>query len=358
MNRTMNFLAIASLHCLIAFASACSVGKPPTGNESSITFAQSDSGKRIDVLVQGQLFTSYQWPDSVFKPVLYPIINAAGTEITRGYPLNPRPNERVDHPHHVGMWLNYGNVNGIDFWGNSTDIPLETRSKTGGNIKFLRYENMLEGAGTASITVYNSWQDPNGKELLLEKTTFDFIAKDSLRIIDRITTLTATAGEVKMPDTKEGMFAIRVARQLELPSREEVTLTDAAGNATTVPQLSNDGVTGNYLSSEGVQGDSVWGKKARWMNLYGEINGEKVSVIICDHPQNPGYPTYWHARGYGLFSVNPFGAKDFTQSQQTMNFSIPANQSATLRYRLIVTSSKHLGKKEINALADEFGRKY
>ncbi len=27
--------------------------------------------------------------------------------------------------------------------------------------------------------------------------------------------------------------------------------------------------------------------------------------------ENPGYPTYWHARGYGLFAANPLGQKIF-----------------------------------------------
>jgi hypothetical protein len=35
--------------------------------------------------------------------------------ITRGYPFIKKAGERVDHPHHVGMWLNYESVNGFDF---------------------------------------------------------------------------------------------------------------------------------------------------------------------------------------------------------------------------------------------------
>jgi hypothetical protein len=49
------------------------------------------------------------------------------------------------------------------------------------------------------------------------------------------------------------------------------------------------------------------------MKLNGSVGDEKISVVICDHPENPNYPTYWHARGYGLFSANPLGVKDFTK---------------------------------------------
>lgn len=335
----------------------CTGGKKVTAGKG-VVIVQNDSAKSFDVVVNGQPFTSYTWPDSVFKPVLYPIINASGTEITRGYPLKPRPGERVDHPHHVGLWLNYGNVNGIDFWGNSYDIPADTRGKTGGIIKFLRAENIKNGDSTATLTVYNSWQDPAGNELLYEKTVFDFITRGNIRIIDRNTTLTATSGAVNFPDTKEGMFAVRVARQLELPSKESVTLTDAQNRPTNVPQMTNEGVTGNYRSSEGVTGDSVWSTRAKWMTLFGIINNDSVSVAICDHPKNPGYPTHWHARGYGLFSANPLGVKDFTGGRQTMNFNIAANQSESFRYRVIITANTHLSDRDINILANEFATKY
>lgn len=350
----LKYSVAAALSVIAWFA--CSTAKNSSGNRVEIE--QNAAEKRINVLIGGKLFTAYQWPDSIFKPVLYPVINSAGTEVTRGYPLNPRPNERVDHPHHVGVWLNYGNVNGIDFWGNSYDIPEDARKKTGGTIRHVKVEDISSGNGSASMTTYSSWQDPAGKELLSEKTSFEFIEKDSLRIIDRNTMLTATSGDVSMPDTKEGMYAIRVARQLELPSKEEVVLTDASNRPTTVPQLSNEGVTGNYRSSEGITGEDVWSTRARWMNLAGDINGEKVSVVICDHPKNPSYPSYWHARGYGLFSVNPLGAKDFTKEKESVNFVIPSGQSVNFRYRLIISSGKQLTDDEINELANDFGKKY
>ena len=90
-----------------------------------------EAERRVDVTVDGQPFTAYVWPTSLKKPVLYPIRTAKGTLVTRGFPLEPRPGERVDHPHHVGLWFNYGDVNGIDFWNNSDAIPAEQRPKMG-----------------------------------------------------------------------------------------------------------------------------------------------------------------------------------------------------------------------------------
>jgi hypothetical protein len=93
------------------------------------------------------------------------------------------------------------------------------------------------------------------------------------------------------------------------------------------------------------------------MNLSGIIGNEKISIVVCDHMKNPGYPTYWHARGYGLFAANPLGWNDFTKGKEQFNFSIPANKSARFRYRVII-SSYYPTDNEINAYSDEFNRKY
>jgi hypothetical protein len=320
-----------------------------------IEFLKQETEKQIDVIIDGKLFTSYCWYDNVYKPVLFPVCTSAGTFITRGFPLKPREGERGDHLHQIGIWLNYGNVNGYDFWDNG-----ETGSKNpeNGEVKHLAVEKLSGGIGEGVMVTRESWLDPSGKELLAENTEYHFIAKDSTRIIDRITTLTASGNAVTFKDTKEGMFGIRVARQLELPSKEDVVLTDSKGNPITVKQLPNEGVTGNYLSSEGVSGDSVWGTRARWMDLYGSIGSEKISLVVCDHPKNQNYPTFWHARGYGLLSANPLGVKDFTKGKEELNFSIPAGKSTTFRYRVIIYSGSHLSEAEINAYAEDFAKKY
>jgi len=320
-----------------------------------VEFNIRESDQKVDVLIGGKIVTSYCWPDNVYKPVLYPVRTLSGTEITRGFPLRPREGERNDHIHQVGMWFNYGNVNGFDFWGNGSTGK---KSENGGVIKHLGIEQIKNGEGEGVLAIKASWQDPAGKELLEEKTSFHFIVKDSSYCIDRITTLTAGSQPVLMKDTKEGMFAIRVARQLELPSKEDVPLIDAQGNPGTEKALSNRGVTGNYRSSEGISGESVWGTRAKWMDLYGTIGNEKISIVIFDHPENPSYPTYWHARGYGLFSANPLGGNDFTNGKEVVNFALASGKSVTFRYRTIITSGFYIDDKEVNNLADDFARKY
>ena len=326
-------------------------------NELKFKLILREAEKKVDVLVDGKLFTCYTWPDNIMKPVLYPVLTSEGTEITRGYPMKPRPGERVDHPHHVGVWFNYGDINGFDFWNNSSAIPAEKKSGYG-TIKHLKINQIKEGAGSALLVTTESWIAPSGEELLSEKTEYHFGAKGKTRFIDRIATLTATGKTVSLKDNKEGVFAIRVARQLELPSKDEIIMTDAQGNPTTVKMMTNEGVTGSYRSSEGIKDDAVWSTRGKWMDLNGRIGNEKISVVICDHPKNQSYPTYWHARGYGLFAANPLGWSIFTKGKETLNYSIQAGKSAIFRYRIIIHSGGDLSDSEINSYAEDFAQKY
>ncbi len=352
------FLFLSGIFLLLITAQPL-FSKNPTAKKTqgNVTFVDKSDQKRVDVMMDGALFTSYIWPDNVMKPVLYPVMTASGVEVTRGFPLKPRPGERVDHPHHVGIWFNYGDVDGLDFWNNSEAIPAAKKSGYG-TIHHRSIVKEKGGNGQGILVVTSSWDGPTGKQILADKTEFIFINKGATRIIDRITTLTAGAEPVSMKDNKEGVIGIRVARQLELPSKEQLILTDAKGNPTTVKAMSNEGVTGSYRTSEGIKDDAVWSTRGRWADLNGTIGNEKIALVICDHPKNVGYPTFWHARGYGLFAANPLGWSIFTKGKEHLNFSIPAGKSATFRYRMVIHNGSDLTDKEINALADDFAKKY
>lgn len=308
--------------------------------------------KKVDVMIGNDLFTSFIYPSTIKKPVLWPVISAGGNEITRQFPLKHKKGERVDHPHHVGIWLNYGDVNGLDFWNNSEAIPAERADKYG-TIYLRSIDDLKNGKGEATLVESSEWKDNSGKKLLDEKTEFTFSVKGKTRIIDRTTQLKAVNGEVKITDNKEGMFAIRVTRELELPATGKLKLADSHGVVTEVDAANDNIATGNYLSSTGITGGKVWGTRAKWMKLYGVINGEKIAIVIFDHPANAGYPTYWHARGYGLFAANTLGQKIFSKGKEEMNFSIENGQTATFRYRLAVFSGEPT-VEEIEAMSKEY----
>ena len=116
---------------LAVFWSTAAVPPIVGPDDQPVVVTERPEARRVDVSIDGRPFTSYIYPTSLEKPVLYPIQSARGTLVTRGFPLEPRPGERTDHPHHVGHWFNYGDVNGYDFWGHSSATPAENLPKMG-----------------------------------------------------------------------------------------------------------------------------------------------------------------------------------------------------------------------------------
>jgi hypothetical protein len=190
--------------------------------------------------------------------------------------------------------------------------------------------------------------------MLNEQVTYVFTGGKDYRSIDRMSTLSTSLPEVSFSDTKEGAFAIRVARFLEFPSDNPRVFVDASGKKGDAAVLNNEGVTGNYLSSEGVEGGTVWGTRAKWMKLYGVKEGDTVSLVIMDHPSNLNYPTYWHARTYGLFSANPFGVRDFTRGEKELNYILKAGEELTFKHRLFIKSGNGFPAAEIEEEWTEF----
>ena len=341
---------------LIGFTMLIFVNMVTTAQQSTgFKIVEEKDKKQVDILYNNKLLTAYCYYDSSRKPFLFPVNTLEGISVTRGYPFKMIAGERTDHPHHTGIWLNYESVNGLDFWNNSTAIAVEKRNQYGTIIHQKVTGKKIKNK-KASLSVAASWVRPDMKVLLNEKTTFNFSVQENYFIIDRITTLTATDTVVLFKDVKDGMFAIRVARELELPSKEATNFVDNKGNVTTVRNSDTAGVTGMYYSSDGLKGDSVWGSKGKWVMLTGKKDGKDITIGMIDHPANIGYPAYWHARGYGLFAVNPLGRKVFSNGKEELNFSLKPQQSVTFRYRIIIHSGTYLTNDEMNKLSTEFGK--
>jgi hypothetical protein len=314
-----------------------------------------EAHQRVDITIDGTPFTSYIWPSTLKKPVLFPLITSGGIDVVRGFPLAPRPGERVDHPHHAGIWFNYGNVNEFDFWNNSDAIKPADREKMG-TIHQQKIVSTKSGRDSGELVVDSIWTTGKGQDILEQKTRYIFSRQKDERIIDQVTILHAL-DRVVFNDDKEGLLGIRVARWLESADEKGGTFTDANGRPTEVTASNTPGATGVYLTSEGKQGDQAWGTRGRWCALTGNTEGHTVTVAIFDHPGNPNYPTYWHARGYGLFAANPLGQHIFDPKAPPLNYTIEKNQNLTFTYRiLLLARAPHPG--EMNQAADAFAADY
>jgi len=96
--------------------------------------------------------------------------------------------------------------------------------------------------------------------------------------------------------------------------------------------------TGKLINAQGGEREAnVWGKRSEWVDYSGELDGEKVGVVMMDYPDNPRHPTYWHSRGYGLHSINPFGVSDFLNDKtQNGSMTIEPGQHVRFRYRVVI----------------------
>jgi hypothetical protein len=320
-------------------------------SEQRIRVVVDESQRRVNITIDGQPFTSYLWPTSLKKPVLYPLVAPGGIVVTRDYPLALRAGERVDHPHHAGMWFNYGDVNGFDFWNNSDAIEPENRSKMG-SIQQKKILAATSGRDKGELVVESVWTAGSGEEILDDTTRYVFSTRGDARVIDQITTLKAL-DHLVFHDDKEGLLGIRVASWLESPAEKGGVFRDASGKPTQVDSGGSPGASGVYLTSEGKRGDQAWGTRGRWCTLTGSTENKTVAIAILDHPGNPGYPTYWHARGYGLFAANPLGRKIFDPSQPALNYTLDKGKTVTFRYRVLLYPHA-VTPKEMNQQADDF----
>lgn len=296
-------------------------------NPDPVSFSIFESYHQIHVLANGELFTSYLYDSSLLKPVLFPLYSPSHIRVSRLYPLETIKEESHDHPHHVGMFFTYGSdgeVNGNSFW--ALQVP-PTR------IKHIKVTKEDAGQGRAVLETESDWIGKDNNVLLVEDRTMIFTGKDSERAIDFTFNLTARDQDVEFKDTKEGMFAIRVAHWLK----------EDTGNAM-------------YLNAEGDTTEAnIWGKRSKWVRLEGHHDGKVIGIVIFNHPKSVNFPTYWHARAYGLFAANPLGRSVFQKARgvknpEPMNFTIKAGESALFKFKMII----YEGHKTADEIEKEF----
>jgi hypothetical protein len=346
MNHCMKYVSLWTIGMII-FSSLMS-------QNEAVKIIGEKNKNTINIFIGQKLFTSFLYPDTLEKPVLYPVYASNGKMVTRGFPLNPLPNDPTDHPHHLGLWFNYENVNGLDFWNNSYAIAAEKKHLYG----WIKTDRILKtSGGTKGILSYHAnWTNQKNDVLLEETTRYEFSGTAHQRIIDRITVLKANT-DVLFTDAKDGMLGLRVAHELQIPSTKEQKFTDDKGNITVVKVSADSIANGNYLTSEGKQGDDAWSTRAVWCKMYGKMGKDSVSIAIIDHPSNPNYPTFWHARGYGLFAANPLGEKIFTNGKSEKNLHLKKGESVQFYYRIVIEDgTATLAPGQLNKMAKEFGR--
>lgn len=289
---------------------------------ADFTFSEKDGVLQLHD--EGKLITSFRTDYRV--PCLYPLTSPSGANILRHWPLeNDAPSEEKDHPHHRGLWLSHGNVNGYDFWAGFDNKNASIK------VKSVHNEKVENGVASFNADLY--WT-AEGKGILGDTRVYSFSRPDpdTLRI-DITSRLFPIKVDVVFGDTKEGTFAIRMDRSLRVVGPEaKATLTNSNGETNA----------------------AAWGKRAEWAAYSGPDElGKPAVVAIIDDPSSFRHPTHWHARDYGLLAANPFGIHDFEKrkDKKAGNHTLKAGESITLKYTVII----HQGTLESAGLDAIYG---
>jgi len=302
----------------VMLAGALAVGCAGAGE---IAIREEDG--KLCVTAGGAPFAEYVY-EGLPKPCIYPVLGPDGIPMTRNYPFKKVEGEANDHPHHQSLWYTHGDVNGVDFWS--------VRDNAGK----IRHTGKVEIKG-ATLSGKREWVDKDGKIVCTDDVAVTFGEEaDGTRWIDYVMTIHASQGELEFGDTKEGSMGIRTHPNLRLRNDKRRGVTTANGHA---------------LNSAGHKDGALWGKRAKWVDYWGTIDGKTVGVAIFDHPENPRHPTWWHARDYGLVAANPFGLHYFEKKEKGAgDMKIADGESVTFRYRFVF----HRGGAEQAKTADRY----
>lgn len=280
-----------------------------------LTLQLDDSGPTI---LQGDELWARLRIDDGPKPYVWPLLGPGGLKVTRAFPMEKIEGEQHDHPHHRSLWFTHGDVNGIDFW---------TEGDGHGRIAHREFVETVASGDAIVLVSDNDWLGPDGKKICEDRRRLTFRSATESRIIDFEIALKASAGDVKLGDTKEGSFGVRVASSMCLPKG------------------------GHIVNSEGLKDREAWGKPAAWVDYYGTVDDHPAGVAILNHPSSFRFPTYWHVRDYGLFAANPFGWHDFQGNESVDgSYTIPSGERIVLRYRVLL----HRGDSDAARVAQEF----
>lgn len=274
------------------------------GIEAAVELKQVEGG--VEVAIDDEPFTTYNFDDGEF-PYFYPLRAPGGINVTRHWPMRDGDkDEQRDHRHHRSLWFAHGNVNGLDFWtaGKAPDI-VQTR-----------IVSIESGENEGRLVTENEWRDGDGKMVCSDRRTYIFTGDGDSRSIDFGIVLKAVGGPVVFADTKEGSMAVRVAPGM---------------------RLKGPVARGSILMSNGVAGRNAWGKRAKWCDYSGPVDGRMLGIAIFDAPTNPRHPSWWHARDYGLCAANPFGISYFEDKPRgSGDYELPKGHELKFDYRILI----------------------
>lgn len=275
------------------------------------------SDTELEIKIDGRTFGVLNHGGEWAKPFLFPVKTPSGKNVLR--PIIPTAAEQgsskegTDHFHHKGVWIAVDSVNSgkLNYWHEKAKIVNNS------------VEHVTGKSDVGILTLKNTWMDGDS-DLLKEQTRVVFHPNS---LVTYEITLTAVK-DTTFFDTKEGFFAVRMAHSM----REQ----DQTGTVVNADGLKTSG--------------ECWGKPSPWIDYYGKVDGKVVGITLMDNPANFRKSRY-HVRGYGLFSISPFGPRTYSKGKEPeAPVTIKTGESLTLKYGLYI----HDGDTDTAKVADMY----
>ena len=170
---------------------------PPeaTDHGPGVVLEELPDGK-LGVHVDGTHLTTYNFGSDVVRPYFFPLIGPTGANVVRSWPMvEGVVGETNDHPHHKGLYVAHGDVNGTNNWDEGRSLHHAPR----------RLRRLVSGPVYGSFDETVEWLDREARIVLTEtrRVTFFNLGPDE-RVLDVSLRFNASSGQVTFGDTKEG----------------------------------------------------------------------------------------------------------------------------------------------------------
>jgi hypothetical protein len=252
---------------------------------------------RIDVYVNGFLFTSYHFKTDEKYPFFFPVNGPSNASITSM--------RNANFPHHSSLFFGCDKVNENNFW---------QESLSNGQIVSVREEIQQDSVNRLTILNECIWRGLNASEPIKDfrKITLAVLSKDLYQIDFDITMEMLT--DVTIQKTNHSLFSARLDPDLSVING------------------------GTMINAEGNRSEKdTFGKKSAWMDCSGKRDDKVEGLTIMQHPSNKWYPSPWFTRDYGFFSPTPM----YWPKDETIGTKLAKGEKVALRYRVLVHSGNH-----------------
>ena len=268
---------------------ACALGAA-AATAQNIGAAKID-GARIDVVIDGQFFTSYRFSADEKYPFFFPVNGPSGASVTSM--------RNGTYPHHSSLFFGCDMVNGGNYWQEGLNRG-----------RIVSEGAVVEKTGKeVVITDVCNWTRPGAEQPFRDTRRITISAPSkAVRQIDFDITMEALI-DVEIKKTNHSLFSARMD-----------------------PDLSVE-FGGTMLNAQGDLGqEGTCATRSPWIAYYGPRgNGKTEGLAIFQHPSNPWYPAQWLTRDYGFMSPTPFQWPPDDQS-----ITIKKGGKWAMKYRVLV----------------------